>query len=78
MKAARAGLEGTNKMHYEFTNARAFTSTNNSGGRNFTKGRQIPQQKGLETLIYFCPFQAYLTERTTFKQTPLLSVVVSC
>lgn len=43
MKAARAGLEGTNKMHYEFTNARTFISTNNSRGRNVTKGRQIPQ-----------------------------------
>lgn len=33
MKAARAGFEGINKLHYEFINARTFISTNKNVGR---------------------------------------------
>jgi len=33
MKAARAGFEGINKIHYEFINARTFISTNKNGSR---------------------------------------------
>lgn len=33
MKAARAGFEGINKMHYEFVNARTFIITNKNGNR---------------------------------------------
>lgn len=40
MKAARAGFEGVNKMHYEFINARTFISTNkNAGSKEYYQGQ---------------------------------------